>query len=383
MDENKFIDNFRKLLQSDKYISKKTYDQFMDRDINYEDESIKNLINNGYTLIEKHNKIFLEKKMIEYKEYFDNMFKGIDDNIVLDIEQRKAILIDEDYSLIVAGAGSGKTTTMAAKVKYLVDKCHIEPQKIIVLAFSNKAVDELENRIKRDFKLNVDVLTFHSLGSRFIKQIANKKVNGVVTEYDARKIISNYVKKIIFPDKDLLKEVMEVFEGFLYFDSMVFNYKDFDEYYSNYIDKKYEQLKNNIDEYIIKVEQDKMGQLKTLNGEYVKSICEVKIANYLYKNGYNYKYEKVYPQRLENGGSYFPDFTVDINGKKIYIEYYGLTEYNVDGKYSFEKITEYRNIITKKQTLHNINKTELIDLYGNNYLTDLVPSVGVLEPNFL
>ena len=40
----------------------------------------------------------------------------------LDEEQRRVVLSDEDYTLVVAGAGAGKTTTMAAKVKYLVEK---------------------------------------------------------------------------------------------------------------------------------------------------------------------------------------------------------------------------------------------------------------------
>jgi DNA helicase-4 len=72
--------------------------------------------------IEKHNKNYIENKLIELKSYFDALFLNVDKNILLDEEQRKAIITDEDYCLIVAGAGSGKTTTMAAKAKYLVDK---------------------------------------------------------------------------------------------------------------------------------------------------------------------------------------------------------------------------------------------------------------------
>ena len=43
------------------------------------------------------------------------MYKDIDSNIKLDIDQQKAILTDEEYSLIIAGAGTGKTTTMVSK----------------------------------------------------------------------------------------------------------------------------------------------------------------------------------------------------------------------------------------------------------------------------
>ena len=62
----------------------------------------------------------LDKEYIKYKEYFDTMYNDIDPEIHLDEEQIKAILSDEEYSLILAGAGTGKTTTMASKVKLLV-----------------------------------------------------------------------------------------------------------------------------------------------------------------------------------------------------------------------------------------------------------------------
>lgn len=71
--------------------------------------------------IEEYNNKVLDNLKEKYKDYFQNMFKVIDDNIVLDDEQIKAILSDEDSALIIAGAGTGKTTTMTAKVKYLVD----------------------------------------------------------------------------------------------------------------------------------------------------------------------------------------------------------------------------------------------------------------------
>ena len=54
--------------------------------------------------------------------YLDNILESVDPVIKLDEEQRKVVLSDEDYTLVIAGAGAGKTTTVAAKVKYLVEK---------------------------------------------------------------------------------------------------------------------------------------------------------------------------------------------------------------------------------------------------------------------
>src|SRR5574344_485929 len=116
-----YIEETTKFLNQDKYISKKQYDRLLDK---YEDlfsnikhienplsEKLKTLSNNVGTIIESHNNKYIEDKLIEYKDYFDHMFDYIDTAIKLDEEQRKAILIDEDYSLVIAGAGSGKTTT--------------------------------------------------------------------------------------------------------------------------------------------------------------------------------------------------------------------------------------------------------------------------------
>ena len=63
------------------------------------------------------NKEYVEKELNENKEFFSNI-----DGKSLDEQQRKAIIIDEDNNLVVAGAGSGKTLTISGKVKYLVEK---------------------------------------------------------------------------------------------------------------------------------------------------------------------------------------------------------------------------------------------------------------------
>ena len=76
--------------------------------------------------VKKHNINFIKKKLYEYRDYFDHLYDEINPKIKLDLEQRIAILTDEDYNLIIAGAGSGKTTTMIGKIKYLIDKCGVK-----------------------------------------------------------------------------------------------------------------------------------------------------------------------------------------------------------------------------------------------------------------
>ena len=84
---------------------------------------------NFEALVDEHNESFICCAMCEEQQYFDNILNDVDPKIKLDEDQRRVILTDEDYCLVIAGAGAGKTTTVAAKVKYLVEKRGIEPSQ--------------------------------------------------------------------------------------------------------------------------------------------------------------------------------------------------------------------------------------------------------------
>ncbi len=90
--------------------------------------------------VKQHNEEFLSAHLNTEKQYLDGILNKVDPKIKLDDEQRLVILSDEDYSLVIAGAGAGKTTTVAAKVRYLVEKKQIDPKQILVISFTNKAV---------------------------------------------------------------------------------------------------------------------------------------------------------------------------------------------------------------------------------------------------
>lgn len=163
---------FETFIKNDKYISRKEFNKFLltlDLDINFYNNLEKNNVlsaicnkekysfataiieklNNSLELVENHNTDFIKNKIVMEKDYFDNILKECDPNIILDDDQRTCVLVDEDYCLVIAGAGAGKTTTVAAKVKYLVEKQNIKPEDILVISFTNKAVDELKERINK------------------------------------------------------------------------------------------------------------------------------------------------------------------------------------------------------------------------------------------
>jgi len=178
--------------------------------------------------IEKHNRAYVDMKLVELKDYFDHVMDDIDSNIKLDDEQRRAVIIDDNHCLLVAGAGAGKTTTMAAKVKYLVERQNVSPQDIIVISYTNKAVDELKERINKRLKIAAKVATFHSFAFDIIRKANADSPEVNFTSYD---IIFDMLAKEIFDNKQLMKNLV-LFMGY-YFDlpNDVFQFKTLNEYH--------------------------------------------------------------------------------------------------------------------------------------------------------
>ena len=308
--------------------------------------------------IEEYNNKVLNSLKEKYKDYFQNMFKGIDDNIVLDDEQIKAILSEEDSALIIAGAGTGKTTTMTAKVKYLVDIKKVEPSKILVMSYTKKATQELEKRIVGDFNIPAHITTFHSLGLEYIRNIFKNRKCSVIDYNDREEIFFNYFCEV-FKDKNKLKDILNTFEVSKVNMSWVFSkwflqnyekFNTFEELIEEYKRHKIEEAKNSsigIKDFINNWVEKRINSedVVTIQGEYVKSASEAVIANYLYKNGILYSYEKIYSELMEDRKVYKPDFTIDVAGEEIYIEYFGIDEekYNKNKEQKIKFHKEHNN----------------------------------------
>jgi len=94
----------------------------------------------------------------------------------LNAPQREAIRYLDGPSLVLAGAGSGKTRVITHKIAWLVDECTISPANIAAITFTNKAAKEMQERVAglmggRAPK-GLTVCTFHALGVRIIRQEA-------------------------------------------------------------------------------------------------------------------------------------------------------------------------------------------------------------------
>lgn len=91
----------------------------------------------------------------------------------LNTNQRQAVEAIGKPVLIFAGAGSGKTRVLTHKIVHLIRKEEYEPQHILAVTFTNKAADEMKERVKKLLRvkqLPVTIGTFHSLGARILRQ---------------------------------------------------------------------------------------------------------------------------------------------------------------------------------------------------------------------
>ena len=308
-------------------------------------------------LFKKHNDKFLSRHLESDKEYLDTILSQVDPSISLDLEQRKVVLSDEDYTLVVAGAGAGKTTTMAAKVKYLVEKKQVAPEDILVISFTNKAVGELNDKICKGLHINCPVSTFHRTGYTILREQDAKKLN-VKDEGFMVSVITDYLKKDVLKKPEMVKKLILLFAT--YFDAP-YDGDDLASFF-NYMSKAdFVTMKSLLSEDSQQIISKRAKKAITINYETLRSSEEVAIANFLYLNKIDYLYENPYPYSFPGSlRPYTPDFTITQNGRTIYIEHFGITEDGKHSRYSAEQLKKYKWWVNTKVKFHKTHNTELI-----------------------
>ena len=346
------------------YISKYTLDR---KRISYfikEYDALRDLSKNS-PAIKAHNDDFIAKKLESEKKYLDNILKECDPNIVLDNEQRTVIVSDEDHTLVIAGAGAGKTTTVAAKVRYLVEKKSVKPEEILVISFTNKAVHELRDRINKTLNIPCPISTFHSVGNALLRKNEEdrRKIVGVGYMYN---IINDYLKAKVLSNNDVVKKLVLFFGSYF---TIPYEGDDITQFFQYISQADFSTLKSNSNEYFKEIIDAKTKKVHTLKDEQVRSLEEVRIANFLYLNNIEYEYEPIYPYHiLDANKPYTPDFRITQGDKVSYIEHFGITEDGRNNRYSASDLERYKQRINDKVTLHRKHQTDLI--YTFSYFND-------------
>lgn len=308
-------------------------------------------------LVDRINDDYINARLAEEKEYLDNILKSVDPDISLDEDQRKVVLSDEDYSLVIAGAGAGKTTTVAAKVKYLVEKQGIRPDQILIISFTNKAVKELRDKINTDLGIPCPIATFHSTGNAILHKNNPEPLN-IIDGSRLYYCVQNYFREKILRDTSVVNSLILFFAS--YFDAP-YEGDDINHFFNHLANANYATMRSELNDFREEVIDRKSRRKVTIQNEIVRSVQEVEIANFLYLNQIDYVYEPIYKYHIIlSRKPYTPDFCIRQGEHIAYIEHFGITEDGKNFLYDEEELAAYKKAVNDKVLLHKQHNTELI-----------------------
>lgn len=248
--------------------------------------------------VEQSNREFLEREMNRCAHFFDTLAK-----YPLDRQQRECCIVDEDAALVIAGAGSGKTSVIMAKVVYLRKRWGIPPEAILLISFTNKAAQEMTNRIAACLgKNSVAASTFHKFGKTLIEQHDDEGDSPADPDF-----LEHVIHEVMTGEADFVDD----------------DYSLLVEFVDLHLSHLAEPFPNESGAAPLLVKGKKIA----FAGERVKSLEELLIANFLFLKGVRYEYEKPYskPYDRERGKrAYRPDFYLP--DYDVYIEHYGVDE---------------------------------------------------------
>jgi DNA helicase-4 len=295
-------------------------------------EDIRNFIstylNIRSTLFWLHQKRQLEK----YRILFDTIERQPLTNL-----QRRSVILDERRNLVVAGAGTGKTSVIIAKVAYLLKSGKCKPEDILLLAFNADAASELAGRCRERLGVGIQASTFHGLGNKIVASV--EPVAPTLSRYATdrqqfRHFLATVISELI-DDPNTWKKVRAFILGHTK------PYKDESEF-------------RTLAEYVAYC---RAVELRALSGDLVKSFAELDIANFLFFNGIKFEYEKRYPHGRER---YQPDFY--LTDYDIWIEHFGIDRNGGTAPYIDRE--QYHKEMEWKRATHRYYKTTLLETYS-------------------
>lgn len=295
--------------------------------------------------IKNYNREYVDRTIEENDTFLSNI-----EGKPLDRQQREAVVTDEYSNLVVAGAGSGKTLTILGKVLFLTEIKGIDPERILLMSYTRKTVEDLNDRLKA-IPSNARATTFHKLGLDIITKYEGKRPQ-VANEGLLSRVVKNYLRKDISSHPEQVQALVE----------FVACYSNIPEDYNDFASagERFDHYRGSVDyETLLSKVHNAGGVKATLGGERVRSVEELMIANYLFLHGVKYEYEKLYPYA---DFAYYPDFY--LTDYDIWLEHFGVDE-NGDAKWlSPFNSTKYKREMKDKQRLHKEQGTKLLETYS-------------------
>ena len=274
--------------------------------------------------LEEERTVWNRKARQANLDAYENLFDNLETHPLTEA-QRTAVVTDEDATLVLAGAGTGKTSVITAKVCYLLNSGLAAADEILVMAYNRKAAAELQERVGQAVSGNAPrISTFHAAGLSILKEsgLGDKKF----AEWTNGAGLVSWMKRSL--------ETMLRDEGFRQTATAfvtMFGYKTY-------------------------TGADQGGEFGTLQGWKVKSRQEQSVSNWLYLNGYWAEYERPY---AEAAVSYKPDWSL---GRRIYLEHFGVDR---DGDTRPDiNARQYNEEMVWKRQLHADQRTRLLETFS-------------------
>ena len=258
--------------------------------------------------VKQHNEGVITFLLDKHKVFFDHCLK-----YPLDKQQRRSIISEEDNCLVVSSAGSGKTSSIVGKVRYLIAIKHVLPQNILLISYTNKAAAELTERMD---VAGLRGYTFHKLALDIIGKTTGQKPS-ICDNTDAL-FVKIYHK--LLENEDFKKSIVEYFV-------------DYQAQEADWTHRKNERRQQ-----LSELKENRLkAQFPDMDGKtiYVRSVQEQKICFVLSSLGVNFRYEEPYEHPLadEMHSQYKPDFSIyfeqDGKVKRIYLEHFGVDEHGL------------------------------------------------------
>lgn len=298
-------------------------------------------------LVKQHNEGIITFLLDTHKEFFDHCLK-----YPLDKQQRRSIVSEEENCLVVSSAGSGKTSSIVGKVKYLTEIKKINPQNILLISYTNKAAAELTERMGI---AGLRGYTFHKLALDIIGQTTGQKPS----IYENTDALFVKIYHELLNDKKFKKSVIEYFIDY------------------QTPEKEWEKRKNERRQQLSEQKEVRLkATFSDMDGKtvYVRSEQEQKICFALSSLSVKFRYEEPYEHPLvdEMHSQYKPDFSIYFEQggetKRIYLEHFGVDEHGLvpiwfakDRGITYEEANQkYNDGITWKKAAHEKFGTKLL-----------------------
>lgn len=250
----------------------------------------------------------------------------------ISLVQREAILHRGSPLLLLAGAGSGKTLVITKKIAYLIKECEVHPERIMAVTFTNKAANEMKNRVCEllpEIKPHrLFVRTFHSACLRILKENAHyigyKSDFIILDEGDKLSIIKKIMKeaetpKIITP-KMMIKFISNIKNEME--DGITYDRYFFENVYNKYLEYQLKENLMDFDDLIINTIKLFEKEIPVLN-YYRERFKYILVDEFQDTNPKQYKLIKLLTQNADN------DLTVVGDDDQSIYSFRGATVLNI------------------------------------------------------